>query len=402
MTSIKCRAWPCWAMFILFMIMPLLNLQAAKYNDLSENELTALYEESCEKDYLANCYQLSKIYTQRKNLIKAREYLEKACPNPTSMVGEKAACEEILKVEKFKGSMLIYYTSLLLIGLAAFLIAKTIFQDEDQYLAQEKLEDNKVELTQDHGFILKISRPFFRRYFTPIVSTNKNKKKFKELYRRPLAAAGLTNVLSPEDFYAFKLFLIIGFPILFVLIRYFIEADWDYSLIPITCIVGFYYPDLWIKGKIEERQKNIIFNMPFAVDMLALSVEAGLDFIAAMTKVIEKAKKNPLTEEFEIVIKEIRIGASRAESLRNLAWRVDLIQISSFCATLIAADSVGASIGPILKSLAVEIRQKKSAEVEKAGATAATKILFPMLFLIVPSVLIIVFAPIIIEVSSGN
>ena len=63
----------------------------------------------------------------------------------------------------------------------------------------------------------------------------------------------------------------------------------------------------------------------------------------------------------------------RAEALRNLAWRIDLIQMSSFCATLIAADSVGASIGPILKNLSNEIRQKKSAQVEKDGATAATK-----------------------------
>ena len=142
--------------------------------------------------------------------------------------------------------------------------------------------------------------------------------------------------------------------------------------------------------------------MPFGVDMLALSVEAGLDFIAAMAKVIEKSKKNALSDEFDIVIKEIKIGASRAEALRNFSWRVDMIQISSFCATLIAADSVGASIGPILKSLAVEIRQKKSSEAEKAGATAATKILFPMMFLIIPSVLLIVFAPIILEMVYGK
>ena len=80
-----------------------------------------------------------------------------------------------------------------------------------------------------------------------------------------------------------------------------------------------------------------------------------------------------------------------------MAWRIDLIQISSFSATLIAADSVGASIGPILKALSKEIREKRSSEAEKAGATAATKILFPMLFLIVPAVFIVVGAPIILE-----
>ena len=230
----------------------------------------------------------------------------------------------------------------------------------------------------------------------------KNKKTFKDKYRRKLAAAGLTNVLTPEDFFAFKLFLILGFPIVFLGVRTFLEETWSLQMIPVLALIGFFYPDFWISGKIQQRQKDIIRAMPFGVDMLALSVEAGLDFIAAMAKVIEKAKANPLTEEFEIVIREIKIGASRAEALRNMAWRIDLIQISSFSATLIAADSVGASIGPILKALAVEIRQKKSAEVEKAGATAATKILFPMLFLIVPSVLMIVFAPIVLEMMGGK
>lgn len=375
---------------------------AQRYNEMSERELIEFYKESCEKDYTSNCYQLALIYKAKENKPKTIEYLRKACPNPKNYIGNKQACDELNDKTEYEGSTLILYTSLILIGLAVFLITKTIFQDEDQYQAQEKLEENKQEEIKQHGIILQFSRPFFRRYFTPIVSSMKNKKAIKEKYKRPLAAAGLTNILSSEDFYSFKLFLIIGFPVLFFIIRFMMEADWSLTLIPVVAVVGFYYPDIWIRGKIEQRQKEIILNMAFGVDMLALSVEAGLDFIAAMAKVIEKSKKNALADEFDIVIKEIKIGASRAEALRNLAWRVDLIQVSSFCATLIAADSVGASIGPILKSLAVEIRQKKSSEVEKAGATAATKILFPMMFLIIPSVLIIVFSPIIIEFIYGK
>ena len=143
-------------------------------------------------------------------------------------------------------------------------------------------------------------------------------------------------------------------------------------------------------------------SMPFAVDMLALSVEAGLDFIAAMEKVIEKAKPGPLTEEFKNISKEIKIGASRAEALRNMAYRVNLVQVTSFTATLIAADSVGASIGPILKSLSAEIRQKRSSDAEKKGAQAATKILFPMMIFIMPAVFIMIFAPIVVESVTGG
>lgn len=288
--------------------------------------------------------------------------------------------------------------------LAVFLVAKTIFQDEDQFQAQEKLDDSKVskEDMSKQDIVLRYSRPFFKRYFSPIVSGMKNKKGLKERYRRKLASAGLTNILSPEDFFAYKLFLILGFPIVFLGVRTFLEESWPLSLIPVLALIGFYYPDIAIKSAIQRRQQEVIASMPFCVDMLALSVEAGLDFIAAMQKVIEKAKSSALTEEFEILIREIRIGASRGEALRNLAWRIDLIQISSFCATLIAADSVGASIGPILKALSNEIRQKKSSEVEKKGATAATKILFPMMFLIIPAVLLIVFSPMIFGLISAR
>ena len=300
---------------------------------------------------------------------------------------------------------MLMWASVALMGLAVFILTNMIFNDEDQFKAQEKLEESEQKGPNEfakHGIVLRYSRPFFKRYFTPIVKTMKNKKKFKEKYRKPIASAGLTDIMTPEDFFAFKLFLIIGFPVVFMALRWFLEETWSLSLIPVLAFVGFFYPDIWVKGKKSSRQKEIINNMPFAVDMLALSVEAGLDIVAAMTKVIEKAKPSALTNEFETLIREIRIGASRAEALRNMAWRVDLIQISSFCATLIAADSVGASIGPILKSLAVEIRQKRSSEAEKAGATAATKILFPMLFLIVPAVFIMIGAPLAIQSMLGK
>jgi tight adherence protein C len=372
---------------------------AQSYNDMTGSQIREMYKYSCEKGSGANCYQMALIYKGLEDNVHAAEYLEKACT-----AGEKLACRDAKGEDPYPGSKILYYAAIALAGLAVFLITKTIFQDEDQFQAQEKLEDAKGSADEigKHGAILKLSRPFFKRYFTPIVSSMKNKKAFKEQYRRPLASAGLTNVLSAEDFFAFKLFLILGFPIAFLVAKIFTEADWSLNFIPLVAVVGYYYPNFWMSGKIEQRQKEIVMNMPFGVDMLALSVEAGLDFIAAMAKVNEKAKPNALSEEFDIVIKEIKIGASRAEALRNMAWRIDMIQMSSFCATLIAADSVGASIGPILKALAGEIRQKKSAEVEKAGATAATKILFPMMFLIIPSVLMIVFAPIVLEMISGK
>lgn len=293
----------------------------------------------------------------------------------------------------------LFYGALILMGLSVFLVAISIFSDEEKFKAQETLEEveEKEEAKSNPDFVLKYSRPFFKRYFSPIVQGMKNKKKLKEKYKRKLASSGLSKELTPEDFFAFKLFLIIGFPIVFIGVREFLETDWPTSFIPLVSVLGFFYPDIWANGKIERRKEDITKNMPFIVDMLALSVEAGLDFVAAMTKVIEKAPRSALVDEFETMIKETKVGASRAEALRQLSWRCDTIQIASFCATLIAADSVGANIGPILKTLSGEMRQKRSADAEKKGATAATKILFPMMIFVMPSVAIIIMAPIMLD-----
>ncbi len=302
--------------------------------------------------------------------------------------------------EEVLGNEILIYASYFLIGLAVFLVMQTIFADEDKFKAGLSLEDadedEKKQVPKD--IILKYSRPFFKRYFSPVVQGMKYKKKIREKYKRPLAASGMNQFLTPEDFYAFKLFLIVGFPISYVLGGKFLEIDIELSYIPILMLVGFFYPNQWIKEKANARRNEVMLNMPFIVDMLALSVEAGLDFAAAIQRVIEKAPPSALVEEFEIFLKEIKVGASRAEALRALSWRIDSLPIASFCATLIAADSVGSgNLAPILKALSSEIRQKRSTEVEKKGAQAATKILFPMLFIILPAVVVIIAAPFIID-----
>ena len=358
---------------------------------------TPLFASPCEKE-------LGKGGVCSPSVREKRGIDEKTCLKISEARLSEACKESVIPMPT--GSALLFYASLILIGGTVFLIARMIFADEESFKAAEQIGETSDKAQKqnyaDHGIILRYSRPFFKRYISPIIQNMKGRNKIKKKYKRILATAGLTDDITPEDFLAFKVFLILGFPIVFLAVRLFLEETWPLSYIPLIAVLGFFYPDIWIRGKIDRRKKDVVMNMPFIVDMLALSVEAGLDFVAGMTKVIEKAKKSALSDEFKILIKEIKIGASRAEALRNMAWRLDMVQISSFCATLIAADSVGASIGPILKALAKEIREKKSAQAEKAGATAATKILFPMLFLIVPAVFLMIGAPFAIQMMSGG
>src|SRR5690606_26175094 len=214
----------------------------------------------------------------------------------------------------------------------------------DKFKASEALEEaENANKGKQINLFIKITKPFYKRYFMPLVQGSKNKQGLRAKYRQKLANAGLLKEMTPEEFMALKLFMILGGPFVFLAIRWILEETWPLTLTPITAVAGFFYPDIWLSGLIKKRGEETLRAMPFIVDMLALSVEAGLDFMAAIQKVIEKAPPSPLVEEFETLIRETKIGSSRAEGLRQLGWRVNIIEINSFCATLIAADSVVAS-----------------------------------------------------------
>lgn len=306
--------------------------------------------------------------------------------------------------KKFKeDSPALLYGPLVLIFVSIFLIVRVFMEDQDKFKTQEALEEAENSTkSKNTAFFLKITKPFYKRYFLPIVQSSKHKQNFRNKYRQKLANAGLTKEMSPEEFVALKFFMIIGGPFAFLAVRWFLEETWPLSITPVMGVVGYFYPNIWLEGMIKRRADEVLRAMPFIVDMLALSVEAGLDFMAAIQRVIEKAPRSPLVEEFETLVKETKIGSSRAEGLRQLGWRVNVIEINSFCATLIAADSVGASIGPLLKQLSAELRVKRSSRAEQQGATAATKILIPMIFFILPAVLVAIFAPMILKMMSGK
>ena len=297
---------------------------------------------------------------------------------------------------------LLKWAPAILIFIAIFIIVRVFMEEQDKFKTQEALEDaeNTTKVKQQPIFI-KMTRPFYKRYFLPMTQ-GKNKQKYRSKYRQKLANAGLIKDMTPEEFMALKFFMILGGPFGFLTVRFIMEETWPLSITPVMGLVGYIYPDVWLSGLIKRRTDEILRAMPFIIDMLALSVEAGLDFMAAIQRVIEKAPPSALNEEFETLVRETRIGSSRAEGLKQLGWRVNIIEINSFCATLIAADSVGASIGPLLKQLSSELRVKRSSRAEQAGATAATKILIPMIFFILPAVLVAIFAPMVLKMMSGK
>lgn len=294
------------------------------------------------------------------------------------------------------------YLALLLLGAAIFTIVRTIFSDEEKRSAGRVLGTYRADAPDAGNVILRVSRPIFSRYLVPIVETMKVDAQ-RAILKKKLASAGLSEVLNPNELYSFKIFLIVGFPVTLMAMKVLWEVDVPLYAFPISMVVGYYYPDkIWLSSVIKKRQEDVRRAMPFVVDLLALSTEAGLDFMGAIGKVVEKAKPSPLIQELEMLLKEIKVGASRAEAMRNMAWRLDMMEINSFVAVLVSADEMGASIGKILRQQSEQVRLDRFIRAEKAGAQATQAILLPMILFIIPAVFIIIFGPFILGMKNDS
>ena len=282
-----------------------------------------------------------------------------------------------------------------LVGLAAFILARMLLQEQETRAAQEQLEETRDRKASNA--LVKFTRPFFSQYVVPIIRGKDFWNNKRTLYRRKLISSGLRDELTPDEFIAFKLFLIIFFPIVGGVLKAgdFLDLAWYYILA--SSIAGWFYPDFWIKGKIQARQKQILKSIPFIVDLLALSTEAGLDFIGAIGKVVEKANPSPLVDELGQLLKEIKIGSSRGEAMREMAIRIDMTEVNSFIAILISADLMGASIGKILRQQSEQIRNERFIRAEKAGAAAAPKLIVATVIFILPAVLLMIAGPFILS-----
>jgi tight adherence protein C len=290
-------------------------------------------------------------------------------------------------------AMSFYYLAFVMLGAAVFFMVQTVFSDEERRSASRALGNSRDGASDAGNIFLKYSRPFFSRYLVPVVADLKIESTRKDL-KRKLASAGLQEILTPDELYSFKLFLILGFPILALFLRVAWEIDLPIWSIPAAGILGFYYPDkLWLNAVITARQDEVRRAMPFVVDLLALSTEAGLDFMGAIAKVVEKAKPSALIYELDVMLREVKVGSSRREALRSMAWRLNMQELNSFVAVLVSADEMGASIGKILRQQSEQIRLERFVRAEKAGAKATQAILLPMVCFIIPAIFLIIMAP---------
>ena len=293
---------------------------------------------------------------------------------------------------------ILYLLTFSLMGVAVFLFVRLMVPDEEESQAKKRLGVGGVR-TETPSLILKLSRPLFV-LLTPL-TTNFRLERYRERIRRNFISAGMTDEVSSDEFFAWKIIMMAFIPLfVYQMLGGIWELPWWVYLI--SAIVGFSYPDIWLSGRVAQRHQKIFRAMPYVMDLLTLSVEAGLDFVSGIAKVVEKAKPSPLIEELSYYLHEIQIGTTRAQALRNLSYRVNMSEISSFSALLIQADTLGASIGPVLRAQSDLLRTKRFQLAEKKGAAATQKLLFPLVLCIMPAVFIVIFGPIVLNFIYGT
>lgn len=205
-----------------------------------------------------------------------------------------------------------------------------------------------------------------------------------------LKTAGQDFVIGPEQY--FSACCISAFVIMAIVasIMQIIEA-WSLQGILIFGFLGFFYPALWLKEHTKARQKDILRALPFYLDIITLSVEAGTNLAGAFKQAVEKGPDGPLKYEFNRMLRELRAGKSRAEALRSLADRVNMSSVTSLVSSLVQAEQMGTSLGPVLRINADQRRIERFQRAEKLAMEAPVKLLGPLVLFIFPTTFIVLF-----------
>ena len=251
------------------------------------------------------------------------------------------------------------------------------------------------------GIVRPIKRPTLFKFLTFLIPLNRtivNRLGRKKIEDKLLASNA--NLL-PEDYITLKqVFLACSAAFLFVFKDLLAgqELIWMVVLLALS-LVG---PDFWLKIRIKKRQKLIVKELPDVIDLLTLCVNAGLDFSVAVKWVVEKSRQSPIIDELGLLLFETKMGKSRRQALKDMARRIDLPEVNSFSRALIQAERLGTPVESALVILSEEVRDFRFRRGERIALTAPVKMLFPLIFFIMPVVAIIVGGPILLQFLEGG
>ena len=251
---------------------------------------------------------------------------------------------------------------------------------------------------------LELQAPFFERTIRPLAGrlsgtvSRFTSSSFTARTEKNLALAGNPGDLRVADWMGIKAIAAIVFAILFFLVFTFLLGTGfliGIALGAVGLAVGYIAPEFWLGRRVRARQKSIILQIPDALDLLTISVRAGLGFDAALGKVVEKMQ-GALVDEFRRALAEVRVGKARRDALRDIVPRTEVPALTNFIGAIIQAEQLGVSISKVLQVQSEQLRIERRQRAEEMAAKAPIKMLFPLVGCIFPSLFIVILGPAII------
>lgn len=257
----------------------------------------------------------------------------------------------------------------------------------------QRLEDEYRSMNLSSAFLLNSLKPLIQilAYFVQKTGSEKINRK----YSKKLIISGNPFNLIPVEFVALKwLSALAGMAIGLYLV---LMADINFLSIVVIGFIAYVFPDLWLHETTLKRKLSISKELPYCMDLLTLSIEAGMSFQGAIAKVVEKGARGPIRDELEKMVQDLRLGLVRSEALTALAGRTDLYEIRAFTSALVQADKLGTPIGKALRIQSDLRRTERFYKAEKTAQEAPVKMLMPLMLCILPAVFIIILGPVLLK-----
>jgi tight adherence protein C len=300
---------------------------------------------------------------------------------------------------------MLIYTVLLMVFLSAYLLLYFGLGAAFKSKYTVAIRLNRIEKDNAREKDNELNQPLLIRIIHPIldgVSRTILKITPKELvssFEKRVVMAGTPFNISVKDWINIQVVTILCFPLVTVAIGYYIgmEARNIVFIIMIEIGIGLILPSLLLSKQISDRQRKILNSLPDVLDLLTVSVEAGLGFDGALSKVVDKMP-GALADEFGNVLQEIKVGKPKREALKDMSDRVCLPDLSTFIGSVIQADQLGVSIGNVLRIQSEQMRQRRRQRAQEKAMKAPVKMLIPMILFIFPTIFSVLLGPVAIRV----
>ena len=288
------------------------------------------------------------------------------------------------------------------IGVGIYTVASSADEKATVRASLRQLEGYEVDNVRDQELL----KPIGDRTVKPLLDrVNDLGRRFTpdgyvDKVRARLVSSGNTSPDAVDRFIAVK---VVGFalaPVLIILVFGVLGMGGMMGIIvaALLAAIAIYGPDAILNRRVEERQNAIRTALPDVLDLLVISVEAGLGFEQALDRTVQSVP-GPLTQEFARMLGEVRAGSSRADAMRAMERRTDVPELRSFVLAILQADTFGVSIGRVLRSQADEMRIKRRQLAQEKAQKAPVKMMIPMVFCVFPALFVVVIGPAIINIT---